>query len=118
LTEAEITSIIDGHAIRNRELLQTLIEKGVPVSEERVIEHHFWAQGQKAAALLASSLYAERFLVLTIAPVPVIEGENCWNVEASIKQSPVDASTMTFVEKLTRLAANYEAVYDGWGTVI
>lgn len=118
MTETEIRGIISDHAVRNRALLETLNSKGVSAPEKRAIDHHFWANSQNEAVLLAKQLYDQGFLVSVIAPVTTTDNTVFWNVEATVQQSPLEAANRDTVEKLTRLAAEFDAVYDGWGTSI
>ena len=118
MTENEIEGIIRGHEKRNVELLRTLRSKGVSLNESRSIEHHFWANTQGEAVMLAKALYDCGYLVLVISPVPTEDGASLWNVEAGLKQPPTDAASKELSEKLTRLAGRFDSVYDGWGTTV
>src|SRR3569832_35676 len=118
MTESEIQGIIDDNSVRNRELLRTLELKSVPVPEKRPIDHHFWANTQHEAGLLAQQLHSEGFFVSVIPPVNTTGRSVLWNVEATVQQSPLEATNSITVERLTRLAAQFNAVYDGWGTSI
>lgn len=118
MKETEIQGILKGHADRYAELLRTLFTKGVSLDQERSVEHHFWANSQREAVLLAKELYDRGYLVLTISPVNTEDDSTTWNVEAGIEQSPAIAASQPLSENLTRLAAQFEAVYDGWGTSI
>lgn len=118
MTEAEIRAIITGHISRNRELLQTIESNGVSITRERSIDHHFWANSRNEASLLAKELYDQGYLVSVISPVTTTDDSILWNVEATSQQSLVDATNTHLVETLVRLAAKFDAVYDGWGTSI
>ncbi len=41
-----------------------------------------------------------------------------WNVEANFEASPLSVTAPSFVETLVRLACEYDAAFDGWGTSI
>ena len=118
MTENEISGILRGHESRNEELLRTLSTKGVALDKGRSVEHHFWANSQKEAAMLAKKLYERGFLVLAISPVSTEDESKLWNVEAGVEQAPTVAASREISEELTRLAAQFDAVYDGWGTSI
>lgn len=118
MTEAEIRDIVAEHVARNAALLRTLETKQVSLSTKRPIDHHFWATGQNQAALLAKELYDEGYLVSQISPVNTDDNSIVWNVEATAHQTPLEVTATQMVEKLTRLAAQFESVYDGWGTSI
>lgn len=118
MTENEIKEILRGHHERNQELIRDLRSRGVAIDGRRSVEHHFWAKGQKEAASLAKELYDRSFLVLVISPVETEDGSKFWNVEAEIEQTPAAAASPQVSEDLARLAARFDAIYDGWGTSI
>lgn len=118
MTESEIEAIIQGHEKRNPELLRALNSKGVVLSKARPVEHHFWANSQREASMLAKALYDSGYLILAISPVTTEDGGSLWNVEAGINQPPNVAASMQLSEELTRLASRFDSVYDGWGTVV
>ena len=118
MTETEIKGILRGHKDRNEELLRTLSTKGVALDKGRSVEHHFWANSQREAAMLAKKLYDRNFLVLAISPVNTEDGSTVWNLEAGVEQAPSIAASQATTEELTRLAAEFDAVYDGWGTSV
>lgn len=114
-SESEIQTILAGHQSRNTELLRVLEGKSIPLFDERLIEHHFWSPNRQSAAHLGQQLYASGFLVTALAPA-TRNGEQRWNVEAAVRQRPSDAASEQLAEQLTRMAAQYDALYDGWGT--
>jgi regulator of RNase E activity RraB len=118
MTEREIRESINGHDARNAELLATIRDKGIALDEERSVEHHFWAPNQTNAAGLARELYNYGYMVLAISPTQLEDGSTWWNVEAEIKRAPGDAASHETSEELIRLAAQFDASYDGWGTSI
>ena len=118
MDEIEIRRNLEGHAIRNKELQSTLISYGVALDDVQGIEHHFWVNDRMAAALLAKSLYDQGFLILDLSPVIQADGSRTWNVEAHIDQKPTTALSGEFSEQLVRLAARFQAIYDGWGMSI
>src|SRR5688572_30173505 len=109
MNETEINEIVKGNQERNRELLNTLVNKGVTLDESRTIEHHFWANSQSEAALLAKELYNRGFLVLAISPIKTNNDSIVWNLEAAIEQAPSSAVSRQVTEELTRLAAGFDA---------
>lgn len=117
LDEIAIRDSLAGHAERNASLLQDLKRKGAQLDAPRSIEHHFWADDQMSAALLAKKLYGLGYLVLVISPTED-DGSRLWNVEAGFDRSLEDAGSERVTEDLVRLAAQFDATYDGWGTSI
>jgi regulator of RNase E activity RraB len=118
LDEAEIQENMTGHAERNAALIEDLRRKGVDLGATRSVEHHFWANDQQGAALLAQELYKRKYLVLAISPVDAEDGSKLWNVEAAMKRTLADAAKPKLTEELVRLAARFDATYDGWGASI
>jgi regulator of RNase E activity RraB len=118
MTEEEIEPIILGHNKRNPELLRALSSKRAALNEARSIDHHFWANSQNEAVMLAKALYDSGYLILAISPVVTEDGSTLWNVDAGIKQPPNVAASKQLSEELTPLAGRFDSVYDGWGTTV
>jgi hypothetical protein len=113
VSEAQILDDLAGHGARNAELLRKLRGMGVKLDVPHSVEHHFWANGGRNAALLAKALYDRGYFVLVISP-----GDNDsepWDVEVEMEQSPTQAADPSLTEDLARLAAQFDATYDGWG---
>lgn len=111
---ADIQESIAGHTARNAALLADLRLRGVDLSRPQSVEHHFWAASQKSAAFLAKRLYELGYLILVISPTDE-QGSKVWNVEAGIQRTLADAGSEAVTEDLVRLAAQFDAIYDGWG---
>ena len=117
-SETEIRKSIVGHNARNAELLQHIRDKGAAVDEPRPIDHHFYASSQKDAALLAKELYSRGYLVLVLSPPRKEDNSAYWNLEVGIQRTAIEAASQHITEELVRLAAKFNAIYDGWGTLI
>jgi regulator of RNase E activity RraB len=118
LNDSEIQESMAGHAERNAELLEHLRKKGVSLDTPQSVEHHFWAEDQQSAALLAKELYGRGYLVLVISPADTEDGSKLWNVEAGIKRTLGEAADSAVTEDLIRLAGRFNATYDGWGASV
>ena len=118
MDEQEIINNVLAHDTRNVGLLELLHKKGANIEESRSIECHFWAWSQKDAAHLAKELYGLGYLLLMLAPAAIEENPRRWNIEAGVRTSPTQAARHEFSEKLVRLAAKYNCIYDGWGTSV
>jgi hypothetical protein len=118
LPEEQILDIVHGHEARNAELKRDLAAKSVPLDEARPVDHHFWAPTQRDAAYLARELYSAGFLVTCLSPPQPNSAERDWNVEIAARQSPEDAASLRTADWFTRLAAQFDSVYDGWGTTV
>ena len=118
IPETEIQKSITAHNARNIELLKLIREKGVAIDEPHSVDHHFYASGQKDAALLAKELYKRGYLVLVLSPPSTEDGQGHWNIGVGIQRAPAEAASHRITEELVRLAAKFDADYDGWGTLI
>ena len=118
MTEDEILESIAGHRHRNIQLRQVLSDKQVNLSEQRPTEVHFWAWSERDAAVLAQELYKKGFLVKLLSPAPTPEDEERWNIEAGALIVPEKILGDEFTEKMVRLAAREDSVYDGWMTKV
>ncbi|HEU0124241.1 MAG TPA: ribonuclease E inhibitor RraB [Bryobacteraceae bacterium] len=107
-----------GHKERNRKLRVTFAQRNVDLNEPRPIEFHFWAWTQRDAAALGRSLYQMGFLVRLLAPAPIDADPDRWAIESGAKIPLTQALGDELAEKLVKLAAGENAVFDGWGTSI
>ncbi len=106
------------HRKRNADLRQVLVGKGVNLSEQCPADIHFWAWSQRDASVLARELFKKGFLVKLLSPSPAPEDEDRWGIEAGALIVPDQILGDDFTEGMVRLAAQCEAVYDGWGTEV
>jgi regulator of RNase E activity RraB len=118
MDEVDIQESMAGHAERNAELLGSLRSKGIRLNTPQSVEHHFWAEDQQGAALLAKELHGRGYLVLVISRADKEDGSKLWNVEAGIERTLAEAADPGVTEALVRLAARFNVTYDGWGASI
>jgi hypothetical protein len=118
MTEKAITKEIAGHRERNRELRAKFEERNVDLDDPRAIEFHFWAWSQRDAAVLGRTLYQMGFLLRLLAPAPGENDPDRWSVEAGTKIPLSQALGNELTEKLVKLAAAEDSVFDGWGTSV
>jgi len=116
VTEEEIQTSIDAHRARNTELRKQLTLKTVALSDARPVDVHFWAGDQHDAAMLGRELFKKGFLVKLLAPASDGGRASRWNVDAGALIPPEDILGDRLTERLVRMAADCDAVYDGWGT--
>lgn len=116
--EADIQESVKGHEARNAQLLRTLRSKGMVLSERHPAEHHFWAYSREMAEALADELRKRGYIGPTIGSHKFDDGSNLWSVEASFEQTLEEAASRGTTEELVRLAARFDALYDGWGVSI
>jgi regulator of RNase E activity RraB len=109
---------IDAHSHRNQQLKIQLSQKGVDLNSPRSIELHFWAWNQKDASLLAKALYEKGLIILVLSPANIEDDPNCWNIEAGINKTIEEITDRSTTEELIKLADEFNAEFDGWGTSI
>ncbi len=118
MNEIEIRESIAGHALRNAELLKDLRRGGTDTERPCSVEHHFWASNQSSGVALAKRLYDLGYVILVLSPTDDADGTKVWNVEAGIQRTLADAASESVSEELVRVAAQFDAVYDGWGASV
>ena len=67
---------------------------------------------------MARSLYQMGFLIRLLAPAKAENDPDRWSVEAGAKIPLLQAAGAELTEKLIRLAAEQDSVFDGWGTSV
>lgn len=118
MTEDQIFESISRHRERNADLRQVLSGKGVNLSEQRPVDVHFCAWNQRDAAVLSRELIRKDFLVKLLSPSPTSDDEARWAIEAGALVVPDQILGDEFTEGMVKLAAQFDSVYDGWGTEV
>jgi regulator of RNase E activity RraB len=113
-----IKTATNEHRQRNRKLRMDFKLRGVDFDEPRPIDFHFWAWTQRDAAVVGRELYKKGFLIRLLAPAPSSDEQDRWSVEAGVRISLNEALGDELTEKLVKLAAEEDSVFDGWGTSI
>lgn len=110
---------LNGHAERNKKLIEVFRSKNVDLDESRSIDLHFWAWGQPSSVRLAHELYKRGFMVLMLGPARSQDQDpDLWNIQAGTVAMISHVVTDEFTAMLTDLAAQFDADYDGWGTAV
>lgn len=118
LNEEKVQSSIDVHLRRNWEILKYLREKGIELRNALNTEHHFMAPRQLEAGKLAIALHKKGFNILEMEPAETVDGRAGWAVEGGIEMTVEAAADPATAEELVKLAATYDAVYEGWGAEV
>jgi hypothetical protein len=100
---------------RNEKLVETFLEHGADLDEERPVDFFFYTESPEAARALADDLEANGFDEAAVLPEPT---DGKWGVQAIKKASVNGVTDAAFVEKLVRIAANHLAEFDGWGAAV
>lgn len=112
-----IQKTIDDNMCRNAELLALLRKKEVALEAIRKIEFHYWATDETEAIRLESALIRNGTTVKDIVQLKEND-ENIWSVTAEAELSPSSAASLEQTRGNALLAAEFNCVYDGWGTCI
>ncbi len=113
---SDIEQEIQAHIAHNRELLKLFASKGIHAAVSRSIDLHFWTSNESAASKLSAALEQRGYS--RVATNRSVNDLSLWNVEANFEASPLSVTAPSFVETLVRLACEYDAAFDGWGTSI
>src|SRR5262249_12493789 len=89
----DIQRAIDGHNLRNEELLRDLRERGVDLKELRSTEHHFWAYSHASAESLADELRKRGYVGPTISRRRAAAESHVWSVAAAFTRSFEEAGS-------------------------
>jgi len=118
MTERAVTKAIKEHQNRNRALRVHFEERKVSQNRPQPIDFHFWAWTQRDAAVLGKSLYQMGFLIRLLAPAPAATDPDRWSIEAGARIPLKEALSEQLTERLVRLAAQVDSIFDGWGTSV
>lgn len=117
-SEEKIQKRLNGHLKRNWEILKYLSEKGLDLKSAFMTEHHFFAPRQLEAAKLALALEKKSFNIIEMEPAETKDGKEGWAVVGQVEMTLEAAADPATADELTRLAATYESIYDGWGAEV
>jgi hypothetical protein len=112
--EAFIETEVAEQLARNEKLVETIVEHGGELDEERPIDFLFYVSTEVAAQSLAADLEDAGFEEVTVAAVP----DEQVAVHAVRRASITAITDERFVRRLVGIAAKQLAEFDGWGTAI
>ena len=104
------------HDARNVGLLTALAEKGVDLRTTRPIDLFFHAVSESEAYQFGRALKIVQIEVVRTGPPS--ETNAAWLLEARANLTPQEVAAGEYTRSLVRLAATYNARYDGWGTSV
>ena len=115
MDETVIQEDIAAHRRRNATLVEHIRERGGDTHRDRVIDCFFHTRTEDDAIALSRLLQCRRLRELSITRSEDAD-DHPWTVQGAIT-SPVAAFTaLERVEEFVRIAAEHDAVFDGWGT--
>ena len=117
-SEERIQERLEGHIRRNWEILKHLREKGLALNSAFMTEHHFFSPRQLEAGKLAIALEKKSFNIIEMEPAETKEGQEGWAVVGEVEMTLEAAADPATADELTRLAATFESIYDGWGAEV
>ena len=115
MTENAIQQDIAAHRRRNSTLVQDISERGGDTQRERSIDCFFHTRSEDNAIALSALLHAQGFRDISITHSED-GGDHPWTVQGVLTCTVVAFTAPNCVEKLVRIAAQHDAVFDGWGT--
>jgi regulator of RNase E activity RraB len=116
VNDIAVADQIAAHEARNRELLKTLVAKGVDLAALRSVELFFVARSEAQAVELAVAIKSRNLGAVRVDHRQ--NSEPAWFVSVQAHASPESACGSEFTRAMVRLAQSHGADYDGWGTEV
>ncbi len=116
-TEDAIRKDIEAHRQRNVMLVQHITKRGADTARERDIDCFFHTRGEDAAITLSAFLQSRGFRDISIVDTED-GGDHPWTVQAVLTGTVVAFTAADRTEELVRIAADHDALFDGWGTLL
>jgi hypothetical protein len=117
MNEHALREDVATHLARNAALVRNITSRGGDVQRERAIDCFFHTRTEDDAISLARLLQAQGFRELSITHIDN-ESEHPWTVQGGLMSSVSDLTAPDCVEHFVRLAAEHDALFDGWGTLL
>ena len=115
IAESTIQESVYAHQRRNATLVQHITERGGDTQRDRSIDCFFHTRNEDAAIALSASLQSHGFRDISVT-LSDDRGEHPWTVQAVLTCTVAAFTAPKRVEELIRIAAQHDAVFDGWGT--
>lgn len=106
-----VDKIVAGKAISNAKLLPQLLKRGVDLNKPRNIDHTLYANNEADMNAAVTELKQQGFSVDTGTNT-----DGTFWIDATITQTPNEAASSEFVQKLGAICVRHHCAYDGWGT--
>ena|SRR6202035_4548163 len=110
-----ISEDIATHHARNAKLVENIISHGASLERERAIDCFFHTASEDVAIALSAVLQSHGICDISIAHSDEA-GSHPWTVQGSVTSSVSHFTSEEQVERFVRLAAEHDALFDGWGT--
>jgi hypothetical protein len=115
ILKSAIQKRVEEHGGRNATLMTLLESKGITLHEPCALDLFFYVNDPIKAEALARELNEKRYPALVIGPKMGKSTLKKWTVKGGIQCSPSEAASHQMTEDLVRMAAKWDAEYDGWG---
>lgn len=102
---------------RNAALVRSITSHGGDLQRDRTIDCFFHTRTEDDAISLSRLLQSQGFCALSITHTDA-ESERPWTVQGGLVSSVSDFTAPDRVEDFVRLAADHDALFDGWGTLL
>jgi hypothetical protein len=101
----------------NAKLVENIVDHGASLGRERVIDCFFHTGSEDAAIALSAALQSHGVRDLSISHSDE-ESIHPWTVQGAVTSSVSHFTSEEQVERFVRLAAEHDALFDGWGTCL
>jgi regulator of RNase E activity RraB len=110
-----ISEDIAAQHARNAKLVENIISHGASLERERAIDCFFHTASEDVAIALSAVLQSHGICDISIAHSDEA-GSHPWTVQGSVTSSVSHFTSEEQVERFVRIAAEHDALFDGWGT--
>ena len=113
--EPPIDEDLAAHARRNASLVRHITDRGGDPQRPRSIDCFFHVRSEDDAIALSAALQPRGFRDIEVTHAAP-SGGHPWTVQASVRSTVAAFTAPARVEELVRIAAHFDAEFDGWGT--
>jgi regulator of RNase E activity RraB len=110
-----ISENIAAQHARNAKLVENIVDHGASLERERPIDCFFHTSSEDAAIALSAALQSHGVRDLSISHSDEAS-RHPWTIQGSVTSSISHFTSEEQVERFVRLAAEHDALFDGWGT--
>ena len=115
INERAVQEDVAAHMERNTALVQQIKGRGGDMQRERNIDCFFHTHTEDDAIAVSRALQACGLRELSITHRDD-EGKRPWTVQGVVVSSVAAFTVADRVEEFVRIAAQHDALFDGWGT--
>lgn len=117
MDEGNLRENVAAQGKRNAALVRSITSRGGDIQRDRTIDCFFHTRTEDDAISLSRLLQSQGFCELSITHIGG-ESEHPWTVQGELVSSVSNFTALDRVEGFVRLAADHDALFDGWGTLL